>query len=474
MIVAGVLTLLSLTYTVFVRVNLAMVAVSFLLVVLVSATYWGLAESLAASVIGAFYLNFLFLPPFHSLAITHSQDWAAFLAFLATSLIVSQLSARAKRRTVEILTSRNEMERLYRVSCAMLLMNPNGDVRKYIAEQIADIFGLRSVLLLEVEGQPESVRAGPESLFGIDDKLHEAATQGLFFADGRRQIIVVPVLRAENPIGALAVCGLTLSRAALNALANQVAIGLAMARAQQIAARAEATRQSQELKSALLDAIAHEFKTPLTTIKAASTAVLADFLTKQEDIKDLLGVIDAETDRLGTLVTDVIQTARIEAGEIQLIKQLHRMDELVLSVLEEMKQRTDGGRLRLSQPRAPTSALCDATLIRLLLRLLVDNALKYSPPSSPVEITVNSTGQQAVISVADRGSGIPESERLHIFERFYRLKGDRQGIPGSGMGLTIARYIAEAHSGSLSASDRVGGGSVFSLSLPLSSREDLT
>ncbi|HTV56069.1 MAG TPA: ATP-binding protein, partial [Terriglobia bacterium] len=141
-------------------------------------------------------------------------------------------------------------------------------------------------------------------------------------------------------------------------------------------------------------------------------------------------------------------------------------------VFDEMKQRTDGGRLVLSQPGSPVTVFCDAALIRLLLRQLIDNALKYSPPSSAVEITVASTEQKAIVYIADQGPGIPDAEKSRIFERFYRLKGDHQGIPGSGMGLTIARYIADAHGGTLSASDRPGGGSVFCLSLPVTSQEE--
>jgi two-component system, OmpR family, sensor histidine kinase KdpD len=469
-IIGGVLALLSLSYTAFIRVNLATIAVSFLLVVLISATRWGLAESLAASIIAAFCFNFFFIPPSHSLWITHAQDWVAFLAFLATSIIVSQLSARLKRRTTETLASRSEIEKLYAVSRAMLLMDSSGDVREFIAEQIAKIFALRSVVLHE-EGRLRPVRAGPEEMTGIELRLHGAATEGLFFEDGIGQTAVVPIFRAGKPIAALGVSGLLLSAEALNALSNLVAIGLEMASAQYTAARAEATRESQELKSALLDAIAHEFKSPLATIRAATTSVLGNFLSRPEDVKDVLTVIDTETERLGRLVTDVIQTARIEAGEIQLRKQPQRVDQIISLALEEMTTRTDGRVITLSLSQPLTTVSCDAGLIQLLLRQLVDNALKYSPPSSPIEIMVNSTEQHLVVCVADRGPGIPEAEQSRIFERFYRLEGHRQRIPGSGMGLTIARYIAQAHGGAVGTSSREGGGSVFWLSLPISPEE---
>lgn len=470
LLVAGTLVAISYIYASVIRVNLATAAVSYVLIVLLSATRWGLTESLTASVVAAFCFNFFFLAPVHTLEITDPQDWIAFVVFLATSLIVSELSARAKRRTQEILASREEMEKLYAVSCATLLIDPGHDVMKQIVDRIAEIFDMRAVVL-HWEGQTEGARVGARDLAEMEDRLRASSTQGSFFEDRLHKTMVAPMLRSGKPIGALAISGLLLSQAALNALANLVAIELDKASAQQAAARAEAARQSQELKSALLDAIAHEFKTPLTTIRAASTAVLADCLKSPGDLKDLLTVVDEETDRLGRLVTDVIQTARIEAGQIQLKKKRHRVDLLIASVLHKMKSLIDGRPVDITISQPFIAAPLDEDLISLLLRQIVDNALKYSPPSSPLGIVAGATERDLVISVEDRGSGIPESEKERIFEKFYRLDANLQRIPGSGMGLTIARYIAQAHGGTVTVAGRPGGGSVFSLLLPLSDKE---
>jgi two-component system sensor histidine kinase KdpD len=471
-IVIGTIGAISYIYFSFIRVNAATVVLTYLLIVLVCATRWGLLESLAASVVAALCLNFFFLAPVFTLAIADPQNWLAFVVFLATSVTVSQLSARANHRTEEILARRNELERLYKVSCAILLTDPSQDVGKQLVHQIADTFSSKAVVLAE-RGRPELSCAGSEELTEITDQLVAASVQGCFFQDRARCIMVVPLRHGGEPAGALAISGSLLSEAALNALANLVAIGLEKTRAQQAATQAEAARQSQELKSALLDAIAHEFKTPLTSIKAASTALLGGCLRRPEELRELLTVMDEEASRLGTLVTDVVQTARIEAGQVQLKRRPCAINRLVSSLLEEIKSLTDGRHVQVTLSQAVIEVALDLELIKLALRQLVDNAVKYSPPYSPLEITAASSECDMVISVGDRGPGIPEPELPRIFDRFYRLNAGHNGIPGTGIGLAIARQIVEAHGGTIAVANRPGGGTLFAVSLPLNRQETL-
>ena len=466
-VVLATVAAITLLGTRFVPVNATTAGFVYLLAILAIATGWGFVEAATASVTASLCLNFFFLPPVGTFTIAEPENWVALLSFLLTSITVSQLSTRAKRRTQEALDRRQEMERLYALSRAILLIDPSQDVGRQMANHIARIFDLRAVVLLDRLTR-EIIRAGPEDVPEIEDRLREAALQGTSFHDPLQQTTLTAIRLGGEPIGSLAICGALLSDAAMQALSNLVAIGLEKVRAQEAASRAEAARQSEELKSTLLDAIAHDLKTPLTSIKAATTALLSEAIAPPAQ-RELLVIADEEADHLARLVSEAIQTARLEAGSIQLARELQSIPPLVSSVLEEMRPATEGRpvAVKLAEP-LPVVAL-DPDLIKLALRQLLDNALKYSPPCSPVEITAETTKDNLVISVSDRGPGIPQHEQPRIFEKFYRLQTHRERIPGTGVGLAIARRIAEAHQGSITVAGRPGGGSVFALSIPLES-----
>jgi len=470
LVVLAAIAAITLLGTRLVPVNATTVGFVYLLAILAIATGWGFLEAATASVAASLCLNFFFLPPVGAFTIAEPENWVAFLSFLLTSITVSRLSTRAKQRAQEALERQREMERLYAVSRAILLIDPSQEVGKQMANHIARVFDLRAVALLDRLTQ-EIIRAGPEDLPEIDDRLREAALQGTSFQDPVQQTTLTAIRLGGEPIGSLAICGTLLSDAAMQALSNLVAIGLEKVRAQEAASRAEAARQSEELKSTLLDAIAHDLKTPLTSIRAATTALLSGSVAKPEEQRELLTVVDEEANRLARLVTDAIQTARIEAGRVRLNKGRQSILPLICSVLEEMRSASEGRSLTVkAAERLPVVAV-DPDLLKLALRQLLDNALKYSPPASPVEVSVETTQHDLVISVSDRGPGIPPHEQPRIFEKFYRLKTDRNRIPGTGVGLAIAREIVEAHQGSMTVAGRPGGGSVFALALPLGSEK---
>lgn len=254
---------------------------------------------------------------------------------------------------------------------------------------------------------------------------------------------------------------------ALQALLNLVAIALERVRAQEAATRAEVARQSEEFKSTLLDAIAHEFKTPLTSIKAASTAILADAQAVAAPLRELMAIIDEETDRLSLLVTEAARMAEIEAGNLRLERRPTEVHALLDRVLEYFGQRLEGRSLNLRLSYQLPWIVVDGDLIALALRQLIDNGLKYSAPGTALDVAAEAGAQQVAIVFRDRGPGIPKQEIERVFEKFYRREGVRQRVPGSGLGLYIAREIARAHGGDLTVQSTPGEGAEFRLTIPV-------
>jgi two-component system, OmpR family, sensor histidine kinase KdpD len=461
----GAITSLCLRLT---PVNATTAGFIYLIAVLLIAAAWGIVEATAASIVAMLCFNYFFLPPARTLTIANPH-WAALVAFLATSIVASQLSARAKQRTRLAVDRQLEMERLYALSRAILLTEANRAAPKRIAHQIAQIFDLPAVALYDRD-TGEVYHGGPEDLGTVDEKLKQAALQGTLLQEEAARTVVTAVRLGGEPIGSLAVRGSALSDTALQAIANLVAIGLEKVRGQEAASRAEAARESEELKSTLLDAIAHEFKTPLTSIKAATSALLSTDPKPQEQ-RELVTIVDEEADRLGRLVTEVTQMARIEARKIQLDRKLYSVADLVSAALQHVKPVTNGRKITVEAAENLPLVNVDAALIELAIRQLLDNAFKYSTPGSPLSVVARSSKSAVIIAVRDHGPGIPERDLARIFERFYRGPGAERKAIGAGMGLAITREILRAHDGDVSVKSRPGEGSEFSLSLPLSGWE---
>ena len=259
----------------------------------------------------------------------------------------------------------------------------------------------------------------------------------------------------------------------MQSLLNLVAIGLERARAQEAVNRAEVARQSEELKSTLLDAIAHEFKTPLTSIKAVTTDLLSEPAGElQQHQRELISIADEGADRLSKLVTDAIQLARIEGGTFRLNRGIYLPGSLVSAALRQMKALTDGREIKVSAMDDLPPVWVDAELIQMVIAHLIDNALKYSSSGSPISIGARAGENKVIIYVMDRGPGIAEDEQQRIFEKFYRGRNDRN-LKGTGMGLAIAREIIRAHGEEIWVTSKPGQGSEFGFSLPIAPQGSL-
>jgi two-component system, OmpR family, sensor histidine kinase KdpD len=228
--------------------------------------------------------------------------------------------------------------------------------------------------------------------------------------------------------------------------------------------RAEALREADKLKDALLASLSHDLRTPLTTIKA-----LAHELMPLGDERTL--IIEEQADRLNRLVTDLLDVARLDGGALPLDIQVNAADDLLGAVAQHVSGRPDRNRLKVSldDPSSLSLGRFDFVHSLRILANLVDNALRYAPIDTPVEVTGGLDNGEIVFRVADRGSGIPAAERERLFTPFYRPAGRAAGAGSAGLGLSIARRLAEAQSGTLNYSDRQGGGSLFELRLPSAS-----
>lgn len=450
------------------RVNATTVGFVLLIVVLAVATASGFAAASLVALGSVLCLNYFFLPPVGRFTIADPENWVALFTFLLTALVASHLSGRAQQEAVQARDSQRETEQLYALSRAILLTETGRPAGLQAACGIAQIFDLPAVVLFDaVPG--EIHRGGPADLElsgeMLEPVLRQVVRDGLPHRDRETGTEVWPVALGGHPVGALAVRGMRASDGAVQSVLNLTAIALERVRSAEAASRAEAARQSEEFKSTLLDAIAHEFKTPLTSIKAAVTGLRMD-ANLPAGQRELTSIIEEEADRLSQLVSEAVKMAEIDAGKTTPKKVLTGVREL----FEQTRHTFDGrGEDRIAIADSESSALevlADRELIVLALRQVADNALKYSGAGSLVTFQAGREGEQVLLRVFDQGPGVPQRDWERIFDKFYRRPAARQ-VPGTGMGLHIAREIARIHGGGLWVESGTPGGTVFCLALPL-------
>jgi two-component system sensor histidine kinase KdpD len=444
------------------HVNNTTVALTLLLAILAISARWGLAEATVASVVAVLGFNFYFLPPVGTFTIQETQNWVAFVAFLVTAVTASQLSAHARRRTAEAEARRLEVERLYQlVQGTMLTGNARKTIREFL-QKVLQVYGGEAAAFY-YRPTEEIFRTGPESEPISDHDLQAAAEVEDVTVDAARALATAPVRLGVRPLGSMALLGALPSRQSIRAIVNLMAITVEKARALEEASHAEAARQSEGLKSALLDSLAHDIKTPLTSIKAAVTSLLGS--AAAADL-ELLTIINEEADRLNELVAEVIAMARIEAGKLHLEKQAISAVELISGVMAEFAAALKGRAVTVNVPRDLPEAEGDPEFVQQVIKQILGNALKYSPAGSPLVISAARNGAKIVVGVADRGPGIEENERVRIFDKFFRGRQHRFETQGTGMGLAIAKGIVEAHGERIWVESERGQGSAFYFSLP--------
>lgn len=451
--------------TAIVPVNAATTGFLYLILILAVATNWGLGEGLIASLAAMPAYNYFFLPPVGHFTIADPQNWVALFTFLLTALVASHLSDRAKNQALEAKRGQRETEQLYSLSRAILLTDAAQPMGPQAAQHIAQIFAADAVALFD-SSSGSTFCGGAEELAGVETILKQVVLQGAPHRDEAKRTDAWPIALGGRPIGALAARGIRLSDSAVQALLNLVAIALERVRTEEATNKAEVARQSEEFKSTLLDAIAHEFKTPLTSIKVASSSLLSDAADLGAEHREMLAIIDEETDRMSLLVTEAVKMSQIDAGKVKLDRAAVELEALARLASASFGGRGDERIVGVEGLQGMPQVLADPEMVSLALRQIIDNALKYSPPPSPILIDADADADRVVLRVTDEGPGIPERDREKIFEKFYRRSSARAKAPGSGLGLHIAREILRAHGGDLWVEDGAQGGSQFCLALP--------
>ena len=445
------------------KINNTTVALSLLLGILGVSTAWGLAEAIVASVIAVLGFNYYFLPPVGTLDINDPQNLVAFIAFLVTAVTASQLSERARRRTAESEARRLEIERLYALVQAMTL---GGNTRKTIREfvnKVVQVFGCQAAAFY-YRPTDEILRSGPESSPATDHDLMAAGEIDDVSINPERSLALAPVRFGGRPLGSLALLGTIPSEHTIRALVNLVAITIEKARALEDASHAEAARQSEVLKSALLDSLAHDIKTPLTSIKAAVTSLL--FNPAPSDL-ELLTIINEEADRLNRLAAEVVAMARIEAGKLHLEKRPVSAAELISGALSDLAPALKGRPVSVHVPDGLPPAEADPEFAGQVIKQILENAVKYSPEDAPITVSAELQNGKIVVAIADRGPGLEDHERALVFDKFFRGRQHRFSTKGTGMGLAIAKGIVEAHGERIWVESEPGQGSAFHFSLAL-------
>ena len=450
-------------------VNATTAGFAYLITVLGVAAARGLLEAVIVSVTAMLCFNFFFFPPVGRFTIADPQNWVALFTFLATALVASHLSDRAKRQTAEARERQRETEQLYSFSRSILLTDPARPVGFQIAQHIAQTFDCPAVALFDAQAG-EVFKGGTADLIEIESRLKQVVMEGSGQSDEASGLTIIPITLGGHPIGSVALQGISCSDGALQALANLVAIALERARSAEATSQAEAARQSEEFKSTLLDAIAHEFKTPLTSIKAASTSILSQPGSLPPQFRELAEIIDEETDRLNLLVSEAGRMSEIEAGKVRLRKRPTCVESLLQEGMGHFRPRLEDRSSEVEVPANLPPVSLDPDLMSLALRQVIDNALKYSSAGAPIRVCAALGDSALEIRVIDRGPGIPERERERIFDKYYRRSSAPGQVPGSGLGLHIAREIVRAHGGDLRVEGRPGSGAEFCLSLPLEER----
>lgn len=439
--------------------NATTVALMMLLVVLGVATHWGLIEATFTSLAAVLAFNYFFLPPIGRFTIDDPQNWIALFAFLVTAITTSQLSARAQRRARESLLRKQESERLYTLSRSML--TDEGSTIQFGLRESSRIFGLEQIAFYD--RSRDEIYAVPASSVPLRERLLKVAESEEPQTDDRTAIL--PVRLGRTAIGSLALIGGNVTPEVRESIATLVAINHERIQALDRAAAAEAARKNEQLKSTLLDGLAHDLNTPLSAIKTSVTTLLTHQSRTAASRQELLAIIEEETDRLHRVITEALTLARVESEKVNLDRAPLEASDLIARAI--LGSRADPDRILVS-PMDSFTVDVDAELFPLALKQLIENAARYSPPQASIHIEARNDPPVASFSIRDHGLGIKPGERERIFERYHRGSAGRHTKDGTGMGLAIAKAIVESHGGKIWAENDPSGGARFTVMLPQS------
>lgn len=437
--------------------NPSIVALLYLLPVLFSTTLWGLGPGILAGVLTFLCYNFFFIMPYYTLRVHQSQDIIALIIFLIVAIVVNQLVGRAKTSLEAALAREQESTRLFEFSVGLSGINQFSDIVHIIAEKTQQTFATTAV---QVE---------VEKIYGEDSYSTTVGKQQV--VEQSKPVAVVKLETVRGIQGEIRLwreqpAFLPAEERLLHTFAAQGALALERAALAHAENRAKVSEESDRLKSALLSSVSHEFRTPLVTIKAATTSLLSEQIAWNSAARqDLLTAVDEEADLLNHLVGNLLNMSRIESGGMKPDRRWNVLSEIVGVVVKRMHRPLSQYRLRVEIPDDLPLVPVDYLQIEQVLANLISNSTKYAPPGSEISIEARVLDAEWVLVQLTNQSPLMAPEHLdRIFDKFYRVT-NADKVTGTGLGLSICKGIIAAHGGRIWAENRPQG-FTFNFTLP--------
>ena len=507
------------------------ISLLYLLVILTLASTRGFYAAILAAVTAFLSFDYFLVPPFYTFTIAKFDEWLALFVFLVTAIITSQLASALRHRAEQARLREHETRILYELVRATTSEESLQQQLTIIARSVVDVFtswGVRDceILLPDAKGklivQGSAKRPLDQVVLTPDEEstalwvmaqaqtveLHDvalASQSSLEYAPRaivrstaqkdtvRRFIRMIPLEVGKKVQGVLCLFMednprlLTLERnlgvegersnpqsTFFWTFVDQATSMIERARLRQEGLQVEVLQRTDALRAALLSSISHDLRTPLASIKASASSLLQDDVQWSDDERRSFALaIEHEADRLNRLVANLLDMSRIEGGALKPEKEWYPIDELIHDVLSHMQPLLHDREVQTDIPDDLPPVQLDYLEIEQVLTNLIENAVHYTPSDSSIDVSVHTEEDQLVISVADRGPGIPPSDLEHVFDKFYRVSGRTSERPtGSGLGLAVSRGLIEAHGGRIWVENREGGGAVFRFTLPLMEKRE--
>ncbi len=459
--------------------NLIMV---YLLGVVFVAIRYGRGPSILASVMSVAAFDFFFVPPYLSFAVSDIQYLLTFAVMLVVALLISGLAVRTKQQAELARRQERRTAVLYDLSRDLAVHRGLDQLARLALQHVREVFDSQVAMFVADATGHLVLQRGEQLFFEFDPK--EAGIAQWVFEHGERAglgsdtlpgagALYLPLVGSKGPIGVLAVRPTLTTRFLdpeqthlLEALASQMALALERARLAEEAQQAQVSVETERMRNAVLSSVSHDLRTPLAAITGAASGLLEG----QQTIGSVSGralaqSIYDEAHRLDRLLRNLLDMTRLEAGAVHLQKDWHAIEEIVGAALTRLERRLDDHRVATNFSSDLPLLSVDGVLIEQVVINLLENALRYAPPSTAIDVMVSVSADALLCEIADRGPGLPPGEEERIFDKFYRADSAREG--GVGLGLTICRGIIDAHGGRIWAENRPGGGALFRFTLPV-------
>jgi two-component system, OmpR family, sensor histidine kinase KdpD len=481
------------------RIGLVTVDLLYLLLVVLVASRWGWGPGIFASVAANLTSNFAFVPPLYRFTVQEPENVVALVVFLLVAALTSWLLSRARAGEAAARRRQEETAILYELSRLIIVSEDIESLLGRLCGRMQDVFALDGCAVLtpaaggsrRVVAATHAETAGPRSAYerhAIEDALTTARPQFLGGQGGRRRprivgrgqherrapVGYVPLLASGAAVGVLEVVGDLQPRVQtaeglrlLEAFADVAALAVERDRLLREAARVAALQETDRLKSALMSAVSHDLRTPLTAILASVSSLLQPEVEWDDATRhEFLSAIESQTLRLTRLVNNLLDLSRIEGGALRPASGRHDVHELVEGAARSLEYVLENRRLAIDIAPDAGGARCDPVQIGQVLSNLIENAAKFSPPAGEIRVSAHRHAGTVVFYVDDQGPGILAGERELVFEKFYRVRRPGERAGGSGLGLAICKGLVEANGGTIEAGDSPLGGARFTVTLP--------